>query len=222
MTPTQRANGHNLHKTKPMVYKYICAKLWVMFGVVAPNIESSPNWDCLFEFAVGQEGHFTTKQAAEAGYSPQLLRKYLQNGRVIRVRRGVYRMVHFPAGEHEDLATLWLWSEQQGVFSHETALMLHTLSDALPRKVHLTLPTAWAKRRLRVPQGVILHHGDIPKRERVEVGAVPVTNVLRTLLDCVSAHVTPEFIEAAVRQSRARRLIDQDDVKAIRARRRAA
>lgn len=197
-------------------------KPWVTFCVVPSRPESAPNWDRLFEFAVGQDGHFTTKQAAEAGYSPQLLLKYLKNGRVTRVRRAVYRIVHFPAGEHEDLATVWLWSEKEGVFSHETALMLHNLSDALPRKVNLTLPTEWAKRRLRVPKGVLLHHGDVPKRERVELGAVPVTNVLRTLLDCVEAHVSPEFIEVAVRQARARGLIDKDGVKAIRARRRAA
>ncbi len=186
------------------------------------SVEPGPNWDRLFEFAVGQEGHFTTKQAAEAGYSPQLLIKYLRNGRVTRVRRGVYRIVHFPAGEHEALATLWLWSEMAGVFSHETALMLHNLSDALPRKVHLTLPADWAKRRLRVPKGVLLHHGDVPKRERVELGAIPVTNVRRTLLDCVAAEVSPEFIEAAVAQARARGLIEKEDVKALRARRRAA
>lgn len=184
--------------------------------------ESGPSWDRLFEFAVAQEGHFTTKQAAEAGYSPQLLLKYLKNGRVTRVRRGVYRIVHFPAGEHEDLATLWLWSEKAGVFSHETALMLHDLSDALPRKVNLTLPADWAKRRLRVPKGVLLHHDDVPKGERVEIGAVPVTNVFRTLLDCVAAHVSPELVEAAVRQARARGLIDKHDVKAIRVRRSAA
>jgi len=108
--------------------------------VVPPPRRAAPSWDRLFEFAVGQEGQFTTKQAAEAGYSPQLLLKYLKNGRVARVRRGVYRIVHFPAGDHEDLATIWLWSEKAGVFSHETALMLHNLSDALPRKVYLTLP----------------------------------------------------------------------------------
>ncbi len=128
---------------------------------------------------MGQEGHFTTKQAAEAGCSPQLLIKYLKNGRVTRVRRGVYRIVHFPAGEHEDLATIWLWSEMAGVFSHETALMLHNLSDALPRKVNLTLPTAWATRRLRVPKGIVLHQGDVPKKERIAMGAVPVTSVQR-------------------------------------------
>ncbi|CAN5907847.1 hypothetical protein BH11MYX4_BH11MYX4_05010 [soil metagenome] len=189
---------------------------------MSTHIEPAPSWDRLFEFAVGQDGHFTTKEAALAGYSPQLLLKYLKNGRIIRVRRGVYRIVHFPASEHEDLATLWLWSEKKGVFSHETALMLHNLSDALPRKVNLTLPTSWAKRRLRVPKGILVHHEDVPRKDRVEIGAVPVTNVRRTLIDCADAHVSPELIEAALQQGRARGLIDKDDVKAIRARGRAA
>jgi predicted transcriptional regulator of viral defense system len=182
----------------------------------------SPDWDRLFEAAVGQDGYFTTKQAADAGYYPQLLLKYLKNGRVTRVRRGVYRIVHFPAGEHEDLATLWLWSEKKAVFSHETALMLHDLSDALPRKVHLTLPASWAKRRLRIPKGVLVHHDDVRRNELVDVGAVPVTNVRRTLLDCAGAHVSPEILEVAIKQAQARGLIDKPDVKAIRARGRAA
>jgi predicted transcriptional regulator of viral defense system len=181
-----------------------------------------PDWDRLFEAAVGQDGHFTTKQAAEAGYYPQLLLKYLKNGRITRVRRGVYRIVHFPAGEHEDLATIWLWSEKAGVFSHETALMLHQLSDALPRKVNLTVPLDWAKRRLRVPKGVLIHHSDISPSERVEIGPVPATSVLRTLLDCIDAHVSPELVDAAVRQARERGLLDKSAMKVVRARARAA
>jgi predicted transcriptional regulator of viral defense system len=100
--------------------------------------------------------------------------------------------------------------------------MLHNISDALPRKVHLTLPHAWGKRRLRVPKGVVLHYSDVPKSQLIEIGAVPVTSVLRTLCDCVAAHVSPEFIDAAVRQALARGLITNDGVKVIRARRRAA
>jgi predicted transcriptional regulator of viral defense system len=88
--------------------------------------------------ASGQEGHFTTQQAAEAGCSPPLLRKHIQAGRIVRVRRGIYRLVHFPAGEHEELVVVWLWSERQGVFSHQTALGLHGLSDVLPSKIHLS------------------------------------------------------------------------------------
>jgi predicted transcriptional regulator of viral defense system len=189
---------------------------------VSSNPEPTPNWDRLFESAVGQDGHFTTKQAATAGYSPQLLIKYLKNGRVTRVRRGVYRIVHFPASDHEDLATIWLWSEKAGVFSHETALMLLQLSDALPRKVNLTLPAGWAKRRFRVPTGVILHHADVPKSQRVEIGSVPVTSALRTLCDCVDAHVSPELIASALKQARARGHIGAEDARAIRARARAA
>lgn len=186
------------------------------------RIHLSPSWDRLFEFAVGQEGQFTTQQAAEAGYSPQLLLKYLKNGRVTRVRRGVYRIVHFPAGDHEDLATIWLWSEKASVFSHETALKLHNLSDVLPRKINLTLPMNWIKRRLRVPKGVVVHHGDVPAKDRVEVGPVPVTNVKRTFLDCIDAQVSPELVDVAIRQARARGLIDKSDLKVIRARGRAA
>lgn len=64
-----------------------------------------PDWNRLFETATGQEGQFTTKQAAESGYSAQLLVHYVQVGRAVRVRRGICRLVHFPAGEHEDLVT---------------------------------------------------------------------------------------------------------------------
>jgi len=85
---------------------------------------------------------------------------------MIRVRRGVYRLVHFPAGDYEDLTTVWLWSEHMGVFSHQTALALHDLSDVLPSQVHLTLPNTWRSRRLRVPEGVVLHYGDVADSDR--------------------------------------------------------
>jgi predicted transcriptional regulator of viral defense system len=168
---------------------------------------TAPSWDALFEVASGQEGFFTTAQAATAGYSPQLLQKHLRAGRVRRVRRGVYRLVHFPPGEHEDLAVVWLWSERAGVFSHESALALHELSDVLPSRVHLTLPGAWRTRRLRVPRGVVLHHADVAKDARAWVGPVPVTAVRRTLEDCIAAGVAPDLVEQAIQQASARGLI---------------
>jgi predicted transcriptional regulator of viral defense system len=54
---------------------------------------AKPDWDRLFEVAAAQEGYFTTQQAAEAGYSSQLLLKHIRAGRVARVRRGIYRLV---------------------------------------------------------------------------------------------------------------------------------
>jgi predicted transcriptional regulator of viral defense system len=170
-----------------------------------------PDWEALYSVAQSQSGYFTTGQAATAGYSPQLLRKYLGNGRVVRVRRGIYRLVHFPASEHEDLVVAWLWAEQAGVFSHETALALHDLSDALPSKVHMTIPENWRRRRLRVPAGLVLHYADLGDEDHTGFSAVPVTLPRRTLWDCLSANVSPDLVWQAVLAALRRGLISEKD-----------
>lgn len=181
-----------------------------------------PVWDDLYDQAASQDGLFSTSQAAAVGYSPQLLQKHLHAGRIERVRRGIYRLVHFPPGEHEDLAAVWLWSERAGVFSHETALSLHGLSDAMPGRVHLMVPTGWKKRRLRVPVGVELEFGLLADADRSWVGPVPVTTVKRTLADCVAAHVAPDLIEQALAQAAVRGLVRKADLSALQRLQRAA
>ncbi len=171
-----------------------------------------PSWDTLYALAVAQAGYFTTAQAAEAGYSLPLLHKYLANGKVVRVRRGIYRLVHFPSGEDEDLVVCWLWSERQGVFSHETALVRHELSDLLPHELEMTVPATWSRRRLRVPEGLRLHFDDLRPEDRAWHGAVPITAPARTVRDCAAAGVSPEFIEQAVEQGLARGLFSVNDV----------
>ncbi len=173
---------------------------------------TSPDWNALYATAAAQEGLFTARQAVEAGYSAPLLIHHQRAGRFERVARGIYRLVHFPMGEHEDLVAAWLWSEQQGVVSDVTALALHHLSDVLPSRVHLTVPSAWARRRLRAPAGVVLHHADIPPHERAWFGSVPVTTVARTLNDCARSHLSPEHLGAAARQAMARGLTMADEL----------
>ena len=179
--------------------------------------DTAPDWDSLFGAAQGQAGYFTTAQAAVAGYSPQLLHKYLANGRVARVRRGIYRLVHFPASEHEDLVVPWLWTEQAGVFSHETALALLDLSDALPSKVHLTVPANWRHRRLRVPSGLVLHYADVGDVDRAGLSAVPITSPRRTLQDSIETSVSPDLMRQALVQARRRGLISQVDAARLNA-----
>lgn len=174
--------------------------------------KNGPSWNQLYEKAAGQEGYFTTKQAAGAGYSSQLLRQYLRYGKIQRAMRGVYRIVHFPAGEHEDLVQVWLWSEQAAVFSHETALALHDLSDALPARIHMMLPALWRSRRLRTPAGVVLYYGEVDDAERSWVGAVPVTSAIRTIVDCAVDGVAPDLLRQAVDQSLARGLVSRSEL----------
>jgi len=174
-----------------------------------------PSWDRLFEVAVSQSGYFTTKQAAEAGYSSQLLRKHIQAGRMTRAQRGLYRLVQFPAADHEELVTVWLWSEQVGVISHQTALSLHGLSDVLPTQVHLTLPDAWRQRRFRVPAGVVLHHADVASDERSWFGPVPATSPSRTLNDCAVGGLSPELLRQAAQQALRRGIVTRSEIEDV-------
>jgi predicted transcriptional regulator of viral defense system len=171
-----------------------------------------PDWNRLYETAAAQDGLFTTKQAAESGYSPQLLVHYVRTSKVLRVRRGTYRLVHFPAGEHEELVAVWLWSERAGVISHQTALALHGLSDALPLHVHLTLPSDWRRRRFRVPADVVLHHANVPPEDRTWFGAVPTTNPRRSLNDCAREGLSPDLLRQAAQQALRRGLVTKDEL----------
>ncbi len=173
---------------------------------------SGPDWDQLFGTAAAQCGYFTTRQAAEAGYSTHLLRKHIHAGRVTRPQRRIYRLVHFPATEHEELVTAWLWSERAGVISHQTALSRHGLSDVLPAVVHVTLPAAWRKRRFRVPPGVVLHYADVAPKDRAWFSAVPITSPRRTLNDCAREGLSPELLRQAARQALRRGLVRKEEL----------
>jgi len=174
-----------------------------------------PDWNRLYEVAAQQEGHFTLRQAAGAGYSRQLLEHHLRKGRLTRTRRGIYRLTHFPPGDQEDLVVFWLWSECQGVFSHQTALFLHDLSDALPGRVHMTLPSSLAARRRVVPQGLWLHQGSVPAPDRTWSGPVPVTRPLRTIRDCLAGSTSPELVQQAIESGLARGLFSRADLEKL-------
>ena len=171
----------------------------------SPN-PANPAWQALYDVASSQEGLFTTRQAMAAGYSPPLLAHHQKAGRITRIHRGIYRLVHFPSGEHEELVAAWLWTGTAGVLSHVTALSLHGLSDVLPAQIHITLPLSWRHRRFRVPKGIVVHHVFLLADERTWVGAVPVTAVRRTLNDCALAGLSPDLLRQAARQAVARGL----------------
>ena len=174
-----------------------------------------PDWNRLYETASSQAGYFTTRQAAHAGYSTQLLLKHIRGGRIARSRRGIYRLVHFPTGENEELAVVWLWAEMAGVFSHQTALALHGLSDVLPGQIHLTLPSAWRQRRFRVPKGVVLHYADVLPRDRAWFGPVPITSPRRTLVDCARERIAPDLLRQATQQALRRGLVIKSEISEI-------
>jgi predicted transcriptional regulator of viral defense system len=173
-----------------------------------------PSWDNLAELAREQAGLFSARQAQEVGFSRALLAHHLKSGRLSRPSRGVYRIAAFPVDEQEELVAVWLATDREAVFSHETALQLHGLSDALPPRVLVTLPST--RRRRRLPALVASHFGEVPDEDRTWVGAVPVTTVRRTIADCARVGVQQQFIGTAIDQALSRGLVTEAELEGVR------
>ncbi|MBX3246087.1 MAG: hypothetical protein KF901_02770 [Myxococcales bacterium] len=83
--------------------------------------------------------------------------------------------------------------------------------------MHLTVPEAWRQRRLRVPDGVILHYADVAESERRWFGPVPATAPLRTLEDCAAEHLSPELLWGAALDALDRGLVVGREIAAVEA-----
>lgn len=110
----------------------------------------------LFEIADNQQVFFTAKQAIECGFNSKNHSYFIKTGKWIKEGRGIYRLANYPIGERPDLMKWYLWFRNrddipQGVFSHATALMLYDLSDIMPEKIYMTVPTNF-KRRTQIPK----------------------------------------------------------------------
>lgn len=170
---------------------------------------TGPDWTTLRLVAAGQAGFFTAAQAAETGFSQQLLSMHTTRGRFQRPLRGIYRFADFSRIERpltpveraqDDLVVAWLWSGSRGVVSHESALLLHDLSDAFPARIHITLPTEDTSRRREVPPSFILHFADLATSDQVWMGPIPVTTPARTVLDVAAGHGDADLIQQAIDQ----------------------
>src|ERR1700748_139683 len=103
---------------------------------------SDVDHDALYMRAEAQAGYFTAQQALEAGMDRSTLRHHARpGGRYERVRRGLYRLRHFPTSPYEHVMPPWLPLRDSGaIVSHESALELQDLSDVIPDTVHVMVP----------------------------------------------------------------------------------
>lgn len=172
----------------------------------------------LYETAEVQQGFFTTKQAKAAGFAENTHPYHVQVGNWVREHRGIYRLAQFPQADRPDLVLWSLWSknrnqETEGVYSHQTALSLHDLSDLNPSQLDMTVPTKF-RRNSEIPGILVLHFADIPA---VDVEAGPgfkFTRPLRTILDLMEADtVEHSFIRQALRQALQRGLITRQQIR---------
>lgn len=156
----------------------------------------SETMSVLYELAEGQAGYFTAAQAVAAGVSRRTLSGRVRGGDLERVRYGLYRLRRFPSHPHEDVITACLWVGGDSAASHETALVVHGLSDAMPAAIHVTVPRAFRGRQ----PGVVVHRAVLERADREVRDSVPVTTLARTLRDVVAVS-DPSLVRQALAEA---------------------
>ncbi|TKD07903.1 DUF4365 domain-containing protein [Polyangium fumosum] len=186
--------------------------------VIVECLDWPPPHDRLYDIASIQSGYFTLAQALEAGFTSA---DQLQIEERVESYAGgkVFRLVQFPpTNEHEDLVVTWLLTDKKAVFSHDTALALHELSDILPARQHITLPPGY-----EMPEGVELgprvavYDGVVDPSEITWMGPTPFTKPLRTLRDCIEKHLSPDLIDQAIEDALTRGLISRTEAQSLQA-----
>lgn len=99
------------------------------------------------------------------------------------------------------------------MYSHQTALSLHDLSEVNPAKLHMTVPGTFRKKS-EIPGILVLHYDNLPDSD-VEVAAgYRFTGPLRTILDVIaSGEVELRLMNQAVRQAFERGLITKRQIR---------
>ena len=113
----------------------------------------------------------------------------------MREQRGIFRLSTQPLPVRPDLILWWLWSrnrqeQPQGIYSHQTALSLHELTDVMPSRLHMTVPKTF-RRSASIPKSIVLHMADLPPSDIEQIDGVPATKALRTLIDVAVSGEVP-------------------------------
>lgn len=152
------------------------------------------------------EGLVTHEQALAAGLSDDAIAHRVASGRWLRLRRGVYGIGGAPPTERQAVLAACLAAE--GVASHLTAARLWGLELPPPDAIEVV----GTRRRL---DGVRSHRtGSLTEDDVSRLGAIPLTSVARTLVDC-SGCVPPWRLGVVVDDALRRRLVTLPALRAV-------
>lgn len=132
-------------------------------------------------------GIITTAQANEVGVSNERLRLLVTSGDLERVTFGVYIL----PDEFADKMFIAQLRRPKIIYSHETALFLHDLTDRDPINYTVTVPTGYNASRLRGDGFTVftikreLHEIGVTKLTTMFGNSVTVYGLERTICDCL-------------------------------------
>jgi very-short-patch-repair endonuclease len=147
------------------------------------------------------------------GLSTKAIRHRLANGRLHRVRRGVYAVGRPEVTRHGRLMAAVLACGPRAVISHRSAAELWGIAGVHTASIELTVPRG----SVRHGPGLTVHRRNLEPAEITGSHRIPVTTPACTLVD-LATQVPAHRLEAAVSQADKLDLISASDLPALLAR----
>lgn len=133
-------------------------------------------------------GVLEAKQVTEFGIDNKVLQRMTEKGIIERISRGLYIDANFM----EDEYVIAQYRCRKGVFSHETALYFHDLSDRTPLQLMMTIPSGYNTRLLKEPDKYKFFYSN---KDTYEIGItqgkttydnfITLYDKERTICDCI-------------------------------------
>src|SRR5688572_26081132 len=130
-------------------------------------------------FAARQHGLVTVAQLLAAGLDHAAIARRVAEGRLHRVRRGVYAVGHAGLSREGQFLAAVFWAGEGAVLSH-----LAVAEICAVRKYRASLIDVVAPKRRKADPGVRLHRARaLDPRDVTTCKGIPVTTIARTLVD---------------------------------------
>ena len=153
---------------------------------------------------ISNNGIIQTSQITKLGISKPVLYQYMKENEMEQIAHGVY------ATKDAWVDTMYLLHLrcEQAVFSHETALFLHDLTDREPMEYEITVKTGYNPSKLK-EDGIKVYtvkkelHGEgIVMMQTTFGNVVPVYNMERTICDIIRNRNNTEIqtLQTALKQ----------------------
>ena len=162
----------------------------------------------MLALAAGQHGVVTRAQLRELGMTDHAIEYRLRRGRLHPVHRGVYAVGRPQLTRHGVLIAAVLSCGPGAALSHDGAGEVLGIRKRRAGPIDVTVPGA-----RRAPRGIRLHRSVVPGADVGRSHGIPVTSVVRTLLD-LAQRLPRNELEAAVNEADKLDLIDPERLRA--------
>ena len=130
------------------------------------------NYDKILVLVEKNNGYITTKEVVENGIDRIYLSNLIKKGRLERICRGFYGLSNYYYDGYYRISSM----SQYARFSLATALYYHNLSDRVPIKFDVTVPSGYSG-SLQKEKGVNLNYVD---KKFIDLGVIEVATVSGT------------------------------------------